>query len=84
MPRHRRSRKIGRIPWQKVIQTFTLFPRVNTRGKSALSPEAAIAKDWETVTNDMAVVMGDLAAAWRVTEKDLKDRHARTQHPRAR
>ncbi len=84
MLRLRKSRKFGCIPWKKVAQTFTLFPRVSARGKSALSPKAALAKDWETVTNDMAVVMGDLSAAWRVVERDLNGKRAGTQQSRAR
>lgn len=73
MPTPRISRRIGGIPWKKVAQTFTLLPRLDRRrGRSAaLSPEAALARDWETVTKDMAVVMGDLATAWQVVKRDI-------------
>lgn len=78
MLRIRKSRKLGRIPWKKVAQTFTLFPAF-PRSSSSLSSEEALAKDWEVVMNDMAIVMGDLASAWQVFEGNLDAEQSRAK-----
>lgn len=78
MLRIHRSQKFGRIPWRKVAQTFTLFPTF-PRGSSSLSSEEALAKDWEVVMNDMAIVMGDLSAAWQVFERDFNTEQSRAK-----
>ena len=78
MIRIRRCREFGRIPWKKVARTFTLLPTF-PRSTSSLSSEEALAKDWEVVMNDMAIVMGDLATAWQIFERDFDAKQYRAK-----
>lgn len=77
------SWRSGRVSLRKIAQTITLCPARRTRGRVALEPEEALARDWETVMGDVAVVMDDLARAWIIFEGDMNARVTRDQQSEA-
>ena len=78
-----RSRRNGRVSFRKIAQTITLCPNRRIRGRVALEPAEALARDWETVMGDAAVVMGDLRRTWVIFERDMNARVTRAQQSEA-
>lgn len=74
-----RSRRSGRVSLKKIAQTITLCPARRTRGRVVLEPGEALARDWETVMGDVAVVMDDLARTWIIFEGDMNARVTQNQ-----
>lgn len=78
-----RSLRSGRVSLKRIAQTITLCPARRTRGRVALEPGEALARDWETVMGDVAVVMDDLARTWVIFERDMNARVTRDQQSEA-
>ncbi len=72
---HRMS--VGRAFWSGAVRAFDLFGLLWDENPP-LDPEAARRADFQALKADWEAVHGDMAAAWKVMEPELRDEIERT------